>query len=163
MVACLVPSAPLGALQIIKQNLFHLLTVLLWDLYFHGLGFWRGQTPADICAQLTGIEAAHWRAHPLQCDARLQAQFQGFVVGFGTPLLLYLLYRATCGLSWYIFVFQPMLETQRQARGGTSSPTRVLLLRLIRHLTPRRAAHRNVDDSECKQGETATRIMDGIN
>ena len=137
----LLPSGTLsGWLVLVKENTFHLLSLLLWDVYFHGLGMWRGQEPPAICAQLTGVPEAHWRAHPRECQERLQVQFKGFVVGVGTPLLVFLLYRAACGLGWYLFVFQPMVQAlgtaERGRRGARDSPTRALLTKLLARLSP---------------------------
>ena len=144
--ACLPSGVATAALMLAKDNLFHLLRVLLWDLYFHGLGFWRGQEPASICAQLTGVPEAHWRDHAMECRTRLDTQFQGFVVGLGTPLLVFLLYRATVSLGWYFFVFQPMVAALgNHGPRRHTSPTRELLHRLLARLTPRNSNKHNND------------------
>lgn len=63
-------------------------SVIVWPIYrlyrygpaLHGYGFWRGAPPHEVCAQLTHVDAAFWRDHPRECEARMLADVDAAVV-----------------------------------------------------------------------------------
>ena len=49
-----------------------------------GWGFWEGRPPDDICADLTHVDARHWRddlGGPAACAALVDRKFSAFVIG----------------------------------------------------------------------------------
>lgn len=95
--------------------------VIVWPIYrlyrygpaLHGYGFWRGAPAHEVCAQLTHVEAAFWREHPRECDARMLAEVDAAVVLIETiayfALLVFvgrwLLSAAPYGVSWCRHVY----------------------------------------------------------
>jgi hypothetical protein len=56
-------------------------------LYLHGprvgpYGFWQNMPPADVCAEMTGVGAAHWREHPLVCIKVIRDRAQSWTLLF---------------------------------------------------------------------------------
>ena len=76
-------------LGVLRPLFVHVVVWPLWVLYFRGpalggVGFYRGRPPADICAQLTGVDASFWASGAdaaRQCDRLLQRDFEAFFVG----------------------------------------------------------------------------------
>ena len=62
-------------------------------LYFYGpsfLGGWSGQTPSQVCAQLTTVEASFWENNPQPCLELVQRHFYSF--HFTLCVMLYFLF-----------------------------------------------------------------------
>ena len=71
--------------EIVHQLLFRPLELL----YTKGYPLWQGRPSADICSQLTNVEASFW-AQPQNietCDSLIQKRFNSFFITVG--ILLY--------------------------------------------------------------------------
>lgn len=69
------------------------------ELYLHGptflhhYGFWQGRPVDEICGDLTGVDAAHWRAHPADCERRVDRQVNAYVICVAFVLAVACSYR----------------------------------------------------------------------
>lgn len=72
---------------------------LLW-LYRRGpraLGFWAGKDDAEVCAELTGVRFDHWVAHAADCEERIRAQCESWVVLLLVALYMFVLFLSLRG------------------------------------------------------------------
>ncbi len=76
------------------------------------LGGYAGDSPADICAHLTGVPSVHWLAQQEQCAALMRRRFDTLLVLVHVALYALMLYRLA-HYAWYRFVLLP-LETRRE-------------------------------------------------
>lgn len=59
-------------------------TLYLQGPYMNGWGFWQGMSYADICAQLSGLDAIFWRQsieHEQGCELLIERKFQAMLTG----------------------------------------------------------------------------------
>lgn len=110
-----------------------LLIAPLKKLYFggpliYGYGFWGGKEQADMCSELTNVEAKFWLASPgrEECSALLEKQFSAFLIAAETALYLWLVYRClTFVIRWFLWKFKLAPESWRrspQFRLGATPP-----------------------------------------
>lgn len=75
-------------------------------LYFYGpsyLGGWSGQTPSQVCAQLTTVEASFWEAHPGPCLQLVERHFYSFQVTLCVMIYFLFIYLVLCRLLRRLF------------------------------------------------------------
>jgi hypothetical protein len=86
--------------KISKQVFLNLHAILLWMpmaiLYLNGpsygyFGFWSGKKTADICSELTGIEAIFWLTNPVQCEERIFKSMEAWFVAVHFFIIVILL------------------------------------------------------------------------
>ena len=110
------------AVRAAPARLYHLFVRShLERLYFDGpscmgVGFWAGQAPTDICAQLTSFASDFWTAHPAECDLIVRQHLRTFVVSVETALYSVVLYRCISGYVTHLAFVRPILHELRQLR-----------------------------------------------
>lgn len=90
------------------MNVVDFVSLVIWALidgpfeylYIHGprvgsYGFWQNMPAADVCAEMTGVGAAHWREHIAVCTETIRDRARSW-----TLLLYCALY---CTLFWAIW------------------------------------------------------------
>ncbi len=92
----------------VEQLVAWFLHVPLFNLYFFGprigsYGFWQGRELHDICAEMTGIPADHWRANRSTCESLIANRFEAYVVVI-TVLAYFILLR--CLYSFTVFIIK---------------------------------------------------------
>ena len=95
------------------------LLVPLRILYFNGpawsgWGFWEGRPPDDICAELTHVDARHWRddhpAGPDACADLLDRKFSAFAIGVAAAVMAATAIAACTQSIAYCFTVRPLLK-----------------------------------------------------
>lgn len=81
-----------------------LLHVYLYGPRFGSYGFWEGMQMADICLEITGVSAEHWKLHPHLCEHMVHKKFESYLVVVHILLYVFLL-RTLCLWSGYLLWF----------------------------------------------------------
>lgn len=102
-------------------------TVYRYGPWLHGYGFWNGKRDADICAQLSGVSAAHWlHEAPTVCAQLVEDQTVAFIVGcnatLGVVILFYLVVRFMCCRPVANWVQDVVIIHQHQQRSPSTEP-----------------------------------------
>ena len=87
----------------------------LRHLYFHGpawhgAGFWQGMSDADMCAQMTTVDAAFWGQHADDCTLLLERRFHSFALAVHALMLLFMTYRVA-QIIWWRFCIAPFYHS----------------------------------------------------
>ena len=88
-------------------------------LYFHGpawhgAGFWQGMSDADMCAQLSTVDAAFWGQHATDCTLLLERRFDSFAIAVHALMLLFIMYRVV-QIIWWRLCMAPLYQTTVRA------------------------------------------------
>lgn len=119
-----------------RRGVLQLTRLVLWDVYFHGMGFWHGASEAAACAHLTGVSEAHWASNSDTCTALLATRFEGLVVAVGTIVFVFASYRVLVTAVRFVCLGPTKpLSTSNTSR---DTPTRQLITAILNRLSPRR-------------------------
>lgn len=68
---------------------------LYWNgpVFLNNYGFWGGESPENICHDLTTVRSGHWIENDDICQELLNRRFQSFIVGINTFIYFYIIYR----------------------------------------------------------------------
>ena len=78
-----------------------------------GWGFWEGRPPDDICAELTHVDARHWRddlSGPAACDDLVDRKFQAFAIGIAAVMAMTMTIAVCAQTIHYCCTVRPLLN-----------------------------------------------------
>ena len=100
-------------LALLLPNL--LLVQPFYNVYLHGPSWvgWKSRPAADICAQLTQVEAAFWTKHPFECDDLIQKDFWSIYSVLQLGAFLYAVFYAFHLLALRYLVYRPLCASTK--------------------------------------------------
>lgn len=78
-----------------------------------GWGFWEGRALDDICAELTHVDASHWRDEgggSEQCEALIERKVIAFSIGVAAVFVMAATIAVCTHSLSYCFTVRPMLN-----------------------------------------------------
>lgn len=87
-----------------------------YNVYLHGPSWvgWKSRPPADICSQLTQVDAAFWAGHPVECEDLIQKDFRSFFSVLQLAAFLYTFFYVFHLLALRFLVYRPFYASAKE-------------------------------------------------